>query len=71
MNRESNTSEQTQEVHHFIKHCHHYILNPAQILHRLYGGSVKSENEELIQQADIDGALIGGACLDVQSLKIS
>jgi triosephosphate isomerase (TIM) len=31
----------------------------------LYGGSVKPDNaEELIDQADIDGALVGGASLD-------
>ncbi len=31
----------------------------------LYGGSVKSSNVvELMQQPDIDGALVGGACLD-------
>jgi triosephosphate isomerase len=31
----------------------------------LYGGSVKQENiKEFLQQADIDGALIGGASLD-------
>ena len=33
----------------------------------LYGGSVKPENiRDLIAQADIDGALVGGASLDVQ-----
>ncbi len=31
----------------------------------LYGGSVKSDNiAELVEQADIDGALVGGASLD-------
>jgi triosephosphate isomerase len=34
----------------------------------LYGGSVKPENiGELMAQPDIDGALVGGASLDVQS----
>jgi triosephosphate isomerase len=34
----------------------------------LYGGSVKPDNaEELIAQADIDGALVGGASLDPQA----
>jgi triosephosphate isomerase len=33
-----------------------------------YGGSVKPENsEELLQQPDIDGALVGGASLDARS----
>jgi triosephosphate isomerase len=31
----------------------------------LYGGSVKAGNVgEIVTQADIDGALVGGACLD-------
>jgi triosephosphate isomerase len=34
----------------------------------LYGGSVKPENAaELLAQEGIDGALIGGASLDVES----
>ena len=34
----------------------------------LYGGSVKPENaEELLSQPDVDGALVGGASLDVES----
>lgn len=34
----------------------------------LYGGSVKPENiDELMNQSDIDGALVGGASLDVAS----
>jgi triosephosphate isomerase len=35
----------------------------------LYGGSVKPENAaELLAQPDIDGALVGGASLDADSL---
>jgi triosephosphate isomerase len=34
----------------------------------LYGGSVKADNaEELMAQPDIDGALVGGASLDIES----
>jgi triosephosphate isomerase len=34
----------------------------------IYGGSVKPENiRDLIAQPDVDGALVGGASLDVQS----
>jgi triosephosphate isomerase len=34
----------------------------------LYGGSVKPENAaELMARPDIDGALVGGASLDVES----
>jgi triosephosphate isomerase len=33
-----------------------------------YGGSVKPENaKDLLSQPDIDGALVGGACLKVES----
>jgi len=36
--------------------------------HILYGGSVKAENiAELISQPNVDGALVGGASLDVES----
>ena len=34
----------------------------------LYGGSVKPDNiAELLREADVDGALVGGASLDVKS----
>ena len=38
----------------------------------LYGGSVKASNiKELMNQPDVDGALVGGACLDpVEFLRI-
>ena len=40
----------------------------ARVLRILYGGSVKPENAViLLQEAEIDGALIGGASLDVDS----
>jgi triosephosphate isomerase len=33
-----------------------------------YGGSVKADNAAaLLAQPDVDGALVGGACLDVAS----
>lgn len=36
--------------------------------HVIYGGSVKPENiADLIAQSDVDGALVGGASLDVRS----
>jgi triosephosphate isomerase (TIM) len=54
------TPEIAQEAHAFIK-----SLLDVPIL---YGGSVKPENaEELLGQADVDGALVGGASLDVGS----
>jgi len=33
----------------------------------LYGGSVKPENADLLEQSGVDGALVGGASLDVDS----
>jgi triosephosphate isomerase len=54
------TPEQAQEAHAFIKS----ILD-VQVL---YGGSVKPENAaELLSQPDVDGALVGGASLEVES----
>jgi triosephosphate isomerase (TIM) len=36
--------------------------------HVIYGGSVKPENaKELVGQADVDGALVGGASLDIRA----
>jgi triosephosphate isomerase len=54
------TPETAQEAHAFIKS----LLNAPV----LYGGSVKPENAaELLAQADLDGALVGGASLDLES----
>jgi triosephosphate isomerase len=40
----------------------------AQEIRILYGGSVKPDNiDALMQQPDIDGALVGGACLEAES----
>src|SRR5262245_10377110 len=52
--------EQAQEAHAFIKG---FVDVPV-----LYGGSVKPENaDELLSQGDVDGALVGGASLEVES----
>jgi len=54
------TPAQAQQAHAFIK-----TLLPVPVL---YGGSVKPENaEELLSQPDVDGALVGGASLDLDS----
>jgi triosephosphate isomerase (TIM) len=54
------TPEQAQEAHAFIK-----ALLDVPVL---YGGSVKPENAaDLFAQADVDGALVGGASLEVDS----
>jgi triosephosphate isomerase len=54
------TPEQAQEAHALIKsRCDVAVL---------YGGSVKPENaEELLTQPDVDGALVGGASLELDS----
>lgn len=68
------TNEQAQEVHAFIRGLVAKLLSEtfAQNLVIQYGGSVKPENaKELLSQPDIDGALVGGACLKADSfLKI-
>jgi triosephosphate isomerase len=54
------TPELAQEAHAFLKGR---LDVPV-----LYGGSVKPENAEaLLAQPDVDGALVGGASLDVDS----
>ncbi len=54
------TPEQAQEAHAFIKDL---LDVPV-----LYGGSVKPENaEELLSQPAVDGALVGGASLEIDS----
>jgi triosephosphate isomerase (TIM) len=53
------TPEQAQGAHAFIRTL---IDVPV-----LYGGSVKPDNAaELLSQPDVDGALVGGASLDVE-----
>lgn len=62
----SATPEMAQETHAFIRsylseNVSEDVANSTRII---YGGSVKGSNcEELIQQADIDGFLVGGASL--------
>jgi len=68
------TSQQAEEVHLFIRNlvAKLFSKNLADNLVIQYGGSVKPENaKELLSQHDIDGALVGGACLKADSfLKI-
>lgn len=57
---------QAQEAHAFIRGVvRQKFSSLADRLRILYGGSVKSSNiQGLLAQADVDGALIGGASLD-------
>ena len=65
---------QAQEVHAFIRKQLASLSNvkTADLITIQYGGSVKPENAtELMNQPDIDGALVGGASLKADSfLKI-
>lgn len=64
------TSAQAQEVHKYIRDLlvKMYDGDTASKIRIQYGGSVKPENiRELVSQADIDGALVGGASLDANS----
>jgi triosephosphate isomerase (TIM) len=56
------TPDIAQEAHAFIKSLHDAPV--------LYGGSVKPENAAvLLGQADVDGALVGGASLEAASFE--
>jgi len=62
--------EQAQEVHSFIRGLIEQIYSKesSEDLVIQYGGSVKPENAAtLLIQQDIDGALVGGACLKADS----
>lgn len=64
------TPEQAEEVHKFIRDLIAQIYSKefAENLIIQYGGSVKPENsKDLMSQSDIDGALVGGACLKADS----
>ena len=66
----SATAEQAQETHRFCRFviAKEYSLAAAEHIPIIYGGSVTVQTiQELIQQPDIDGALVGGASLDVES----
>src|SRR5688572_2192542 len=64
------TPDQAAEAHaHIRKRLRQWFgSEPAELCHIIYGGSVKPDNiRDLIAQADVDGALGGGASLDVRS----
>lgn len=60
------TGDQAEAMHNFIRKWFEKEFSPSQSekLRILYGGSVKPNNiKELMNQEDIDGALVGGASL--------
>ncbi len=66
------TSAQAQEVHAFIRKVlatlHGDVI--ARRVRIQYGGSVKANNaRELMSQPDVDGALVGGASLELRSFS--
>jgi len=64
------TSEIAEHTHAFIRKLiiKHFDKDIANNMHILYGGSVKPQNvEELMQQENIDGVLVGGASLEYKS----
>ena len=64
------TPTQAQQMHAFIRQwlTEKFGAESANAIRILYGGSVKPENiSELMREADIDGALVGGASLDADS----
>ena len=61
---------QAQEVHTFIRKlvARSHGDGVARVIRILYGGSVKPDNAgSLVAEPDVDGALVGGACLEAPS----
>ncbi|MDE3057631.1 MAG: triose-phosphate isomerase [Bacteroidota bacterium] len=64
------TPQQADDVHQLIRKLTGQLFswNDAEKLVIQYGGSVKPENaKELLHMPNIDGALVGGACLKAES----
>lgn len=67
------TADQAQEAQKYIRNLLVKMYNKdiAEIVRIQYGGSVKPENiTELMQEPDVDGALVGGASLDIESFGL-
>jgi triosephosphate isomerase len=66
------TAAQAQEAHAHIRQRlrQWFGATAADECHVIYGGSVKPDNtRDLIGQPDVDGALVGGASLDIKSFS--
>jgi triosephosphate isomerase len=66
------TPQQAQEMHALIRQLLEKIFSPqiAEKMRILYGGSVKPDNtRDLMTMKDVDGALVGGASLEVKSFS--
>ena len=68
--RRTATPEMAADAHRFIRGLAsaRFSAHQAAGIRILYGGSVKPDNAKgLMAQAEIDGALVGGASLDPKS----
>ncbi len=64
----SATPEQIREAHSFIRKILQESYKDSNSVRILYGGSVTPENSgEILSIEDVDGALVGGASLKVES----
>ncbi len=64
------TPQDAVEMHRFIRHyiAKRFNAEAAEKMRILYGGSVKPENAQgLLREEEIDGALVGGASLELDS----
>jgi len=64
------TPQQAEEVHAYIRKLYSQIYGEpaAAAIRILYGGSVKPDNvAEIMKQPNVDGALVGGASLEIES----
>ena len=66
------TSGQAEEIHRFIRDTisQRFGAVTGRAMAIIYGGSVNQKNiASLMAEADIDGVLVGGASLDVESFR--
>jgi triosephosphate isomerase len=66
------TAAQAEEAHAHVRSRvrQWFGADAAEHCHIVYGGSVKPDNiAELIREPDVDGALVGGASLDIKSFS--
>jgi triosephosphate isomerase len=64
------TAAQAEEAHRHIRQRlkQWFGADAAEACHVIYGGSVKPDNiAQLIAEPDVDGALVGGASLEIGS----
>ena len=66
------TPAQAQDAHRFIRKqlAAHFDEATSRRVRVIYGGSVKPSNaRDLMSQVDVDGALVGGASLEIRSFS--